>query len=136
MLEKCVYAIEYFLDQINGESESYMDDIVMSDNFIRLSGYGWGQQRHNYYEPAHIKGWSYVNTASNYAIRNNIPLKEFLPEYNKYGNAAPLKRNLLIIDYADIVLAFWDGKSRGTKYVIDNCHKRNVKVVVYKSQEI
>ena len=72
VLEKCVYAIEYFLDQINGESESYMDDIVMSDNFIRLSGYGWGQQRHNYYEPAHIKGWSYVNTASNYAIRNNI----------------------------------------------------------------
>jgi len=75
-------------------------------------------------------------SARYYALKNNIPLKEFLPEYDKYGRSAPLKRNLLIIDYADIVLAFWDGKSRGTKYVIDNCNKRNVKVVVYKSQEI
>ncbi|MEE0409496.1 MAG: hypothetical protein UD759_01820, partial [Clostridia bacterium] len=41
-------------------------------NIIRLSGYGWGQQRHNYYEPALIKGWSYINTARNFSIENNI----------------------------------------------------------------
>ena len=40
VIEKCVYGIEYFLDQIEGERESYMDDVVMNDNFIRLSGYG------------------------------------------------------------------------------------------------
>lgn len=72
VIEKCVYGIEYFLDQIDGERESYMDDVVMSDNFIRLSGYGWGQQRHNVHTPALIKGWSYVNTARNYCICNNI----------------------------------------------------------------
>ena len=72
VIEKCVYGIEYFLDQINGERESYMDDVVMNDNFIRLSGYGWGQQRHNTHTPALIKGWSYVNTARNYTIENNI----------------------------------------------------------------
>ncbi len=38
----------------------------------RRSGYGWGQQRHNIYTPAHAKGWSYVNTARNYTIRDNI----------------------------------------------------------------
>ena len=73
LIEKCVYGIEYFLDQIEGENESYMDNISMNDNFIRLSGYGWGQQRHNTHTPAAIKGWSYVNTArSNYKIYNNI----------------------------------------------------------------
>ncbi len=72
LIEKCVYGIEYFLNQIDGESESYMDDVVMDGNIIRLSGYGWGQQRHNKETPAHIKGWSYVNTARNYSISNNI----------------------------------------------------------------
>lgn len=68
--------------------------------------------------------------AKEYAIKNNIKLTEFLPEYEKYGRSASLKRNLLIIDYADYVLAFWDGKSHGTKYVIDNCKKKNKPVRV------
>lgn len=69
--------------------------------------------------------------AREYALKNNIKLTEFLPEYEKYGRAAPLKRNIQIIDYADEVLAFWDGRSRGTKYVIDNCKKKNKKVRVF-----
>lgn len=65
-----------------------------------------------------------IDTAArNYALKNKIKLTEFLPEYEKYGRAAPLKRNDLIIDYADIIIAFWDGKSRGTKYVMDRCKK-------------
>ncbi len=74
--------------------------------------------------------------AKAYAISNKIKLTEFLPEYNKYGNIAPLKRNLQIIDYADCVIAFWDGFSHGTKYVIDNCKKRNKKVTVYLNKGI
>lgn len=61
--------------------------------------------------------------AREYAKQNNILLKEFLPEYSKYGRSAPLKRNLQIIAYADTVIAFWDGVSKGTKYVIDACKK-------------
>lgn len=37
--------------------------------------------------------------AKEYAIRNNITLREFLPEYNKFGRSAPLKRNIEIIEY-------------------------------------
>lgn len=68
--------------------------------------------------------------AREYAVKNNISLKEFLPEYSRYGKKAPLKRNLEIINYADLVIAFWNGESRGTKFVIDNCHKLNVPVNV------
>lgn len=66
-----------------------------------------------------------------YARANGIKLTEFLPEYDKYGRGAPLRRNITIIEYADLVLAFWDGSSHGTKYVIDNCKKRGVPVKVY-----
>ena len=71
--------------------------------------------------------------AREYALANGLKLTEFLPEYEKYGRGAPLKRNLQIIDYADEVLAFWDGRSRGTKYVIEQCKKRNKKVTVIKT---
>lgn len=69
--------------------------------------------------------------AREYALAHGIKLTEFLPQYNKYGRAAPLKRDLQIIDHADMVIAFWDGQSRGTKYVIENCKKVNKKVMVY-----
>lgn len=59
--------------------------------------------------------------ARNYAKQNGLKLTEFLPEYDKFGRSAPLKRNIQIIEYADLVLAFWDGSSHGTKYVIDHC---------------
>lgn len=72
LIEKCVYGIEYFLDQTDGESESYMKNVEMCGNIIRLSGYGWGQQRHNTDTPALIKGWSYENTATEYSIYDNI----------------------------------------------------------------
>ena len=69
--------------------------------------------------------------AKEYAVANNITLTEFLPDYKKHGRCAPLKRNLQIIDYADEIIAFWDKKSKGTKFVIDNCKKQNKKVTVY-----
>lgn len=73
-------------------------------------------------------------SAREYAIANGIKLTEFLPEYDKYGRGAPLRRNITIIEYADMVLAFWDGSSHGTKYVIDYCKKRGVPVKVYVSR--
>ena len=67
-----------------------------------------------------------------YAKANSIKLTEFLPEYEKYGRSAPLKRNIQIIDYADEVLAFWDGSSKGTNFVIQTCRKRQKKIRRYK----
>lgn len=69
--------------------------------------------------------------ARKYAISHGIKLTEFLPEYSRYGRGAPLKRNLQIIEYADVVIAFWDRQSKGTKNVIENCKKLNVKVDVH-----
>ena len=69
--------------------------------------------------------------ARQYALSHHIKLTEFLPEYEKYGKYAPLKRNLSIIENANLVIAFWDQKSHGTKFVIDNCRKQNIPLKVY-----
>ncbi len=70
--------------------------------------------------------------AAEYARRNGIKLTEFLPEYSRYGKAAPLKRNELVAQYADAVLAFWDGKSRGTAYTVSLFEKLDKKVITVK----
>ena len=70
-------------------------------------------------------------SAREYALANGIKLTEFLPEYDKYGRGAPLRRNITIIEHADLVLAFWDGRSHGTKFVIDRCRERGVPVKIY-----
>lgn len=57
-------------------------------------------------------------SAACYARERGIALKEFLPDYDRYGKGAPLRRNDEIAAYADAALAFWDGASRGTAYTI------------------
>lgn len=69
-------------------------------------------------------------SAREYALANGIKLREFLPDYGKFGRIAPLKRNISIIEYADQVLAFWDGKSPGTRFVIENCRRMGVPITV------
>lgn len=71
--------------------------------------------------------------AKEYALSHGIKLTEFLPEYGIYGRTAPLVRNITIIKNSDIVPAFWDGKSHGTKFVIDKCREMGVKVDIFKA---
>lgn len=43
-----------------------------------------------------------------------LKLTEYMPDWEKYGKRAGFVRNEDIIKNADMVLAFWDGESRGT----------------------
>ena len=72
--------------------------------------------------------------AKEYAVSHGITITEFLPEYNKYKKGAPLKRNIKIVQYADEVLAFWDGKSKGTEFVINYCRLSDKKVRIIKKR--
>lgn len=69
--------------------------------------------------------------AKEFSKAHNIRYTEFRPNYIKYRRYAPLKRNLEIINYADCVIAFWDGLSKGTKFVLDNCIALNKPITVY-----
>ena len=66
-----------------------------------------------------------------YARLRGLPLTESLPDYAAYGRSAPLRRNREIVARADLVLAFWDGFSRGTRFVLEQCKKSGKPVKVF-----
>lgn len=64
--------------------------------------------------------------AKRIAEQLGLGYKAFLPDYEKYGKSAPIRRNDQIIEYSDYVLVFWDFKSKGTQYTVNECIKRNI----------
>lgn len=70
--------------------------------------------------------------AEEYARANGLKITVFLPAYELYGRGAPIVRNKQIVDYADKVVAFWDGKSKGTLSVIKYAEKvgKNCEIVI------
>ena len=54
-----------------------------------------------------------------WARQQNIAVKEFPANWDKYGRSAGSIRNGVMGDYADQAVIFWDGKSRGTKHMVD-----------------
>lgn len=65
-----------------------------------------------------------------WAEENNVKIKRFPADWNTYGKSAGYIRNQQMAEYADVLYAFWDGKSKGTKHMIDLAHKHNLKVRV------
>lgn len=53
-----------------------------------------------------------------YAQEKNYKFRRFLPEWNKYGKSAGPIRNNQMAKSADMLIAFWDGKSKGTRDMI------------------
>jgi hypothetical protein len=54
-----------------------------------------------------------------YASERGYEVKRFPPDWNKFGKRAGYLRNKDMADYSDVLIAFWDGESRGTKHMID-----------------
>ena len=74
--------------------------------------------------------------AREWAEKVGADTKLFLPDYGKFpGKIAPLMRNALIAEYCDEMLAFWDGRSRGTMNAI-NYAKRFKKPVDLRLVEV
>jgi GH18 family chitinase len=71
--------------------------------------------------------------AGRYSADYNIKIIEYFPDWNKHGKSAGYIRNKLIVDKCDMLIAFWDGNSRGTKHSIDLAKKQNklLKIVKY-----
>lgn len=61
----------------------------------------------------------------------SIPISSFPAKWDKYGKSAGILRNIDMGDHADQLIAFWNGKSRGTKHMIDYMNKLNKKVTIY-----
>lgn len=56
--------------------------------------------------------------AISFARENSIPFRLFEADWDKYGRSAGPIRNKRMAEHADVLLAIWDGKSRGTRNMI------------------
>jgi ABC-type enterochelin transport system substrate-binding protein len=65
-----------------------------------------------------------------YAQEKGYEVKKFPAQWDLYGKSAGYKRNQQMAEYADGLIAFWDGKSKGTKHMIDIANKMGLKVRV------
>ena len=112
-------AVEAFIDQIlmmeykNFPCNPYHD--LTNKDIIIVSGGARGIDKY----------------AETFANRNAIKTKIFEANWNRYGKGAGFIRNQLIIDEAHKVIAFWDGKSKGTKHSIDLAIKGNKPIDIY-----
>ena len=73
--------------------------------------------------------------AAQFAAEMGIPLLIFKPDYQKYGRGATLVRNTQIIENAEVVFAFWDGQSKGTKGSIKKAEKLEKELYIIKYKQ-
>lgn len=67
-----------------------------------------------------------------WARENNIPVKRFPADWDKHRKAAGPIRNREMAEYADALLAIWDGKSKGTANMILEMHRQSKPVFVWR----
>lgn len=68
-----------------------------------------------------------------YALQNDYTLHRFPADWDNLGKGAGPIRNKKMAEFADALIAFWDGKSSGTKNMISQMKSLNkiVKIVSY-----
>ncbi|MBQ8860091.1 MAG: DUF2493 domain-containing protein [Ruminococcus sp.] len=60
-----------------------------------------------------------------YAKENGLKIERYEARWYLYGKSAGPKRNGVMAKNSDYIICFWDGKSRGTKSMIDIAKKLN-----------
>lgn len=65
-----------------------------------------------------------------FANSHNILVKEFPAQWDKFGKSAGYRRNAEMAKEADVLVAFWDGKSKGTEHMINHMKTLNKHVHV------
>jgi hypothetical protein len=66
----------------------------------------------------------------NYARIHNLPIAYFPADWDIHGKKAGYLRNQKMADYAEALVAIWDGESKGTKSMIDIARKKGLRVFV------
>ncbi len=65
-----------------------------------------------------------------YAKKHGFSIKQFPAEWDKYGKSAGAIRNAEMADFANHCICFWDGKSAGTKNMIEVAKEQGLKLHV------
>jgi len=70
-----------------------------------------------------------------WADEHHIPVKEMPADWRpdeKYDRGAGFRRNERMVEYAEALIAIWDGESHGTKHMIELALEKGFQVYVYR----
>jgi hypothetical protein len=71
-----------------------------------------------------------------FAREKKCKLARFPADWETYGKSAGYRRNAEMANFANACIVFWDGKSKGTKHMIDLAEKHGLELyIVNYSQE-
>lgn len=63
-----------------------------------------------------------------YADHCKLPIVRFPADWKKYGKSAGPRRNRTMAANADALLLIWDGKSRGSKNMMEEAKKKGIRI--------
>lgn len=66
-----------------------------------------------------------------WAAEHGIPARRFPANWALHGKVAGYLRNGEMADYAEALIAIWDGVSRGTAHMIAMARKRGLRIFIY-----
>jgi YspA, cpYpsA-related SLOG family len=66
-----------------------------------------------------------------WATEHGMPIKHFPADWKLYGRGAGPVRNRAMADYADALIALWDGKSKGTQHMIKTARERSLMIYIH-----
>lgn len=75
------------------------------------------------------------SVAKKYAIEKGIDFKEFPANWSEFGRRAGFVRNTEMALHGTDLIAFWDGKSKGTKMMIEIAQKHTINISLFKIPE-
>lgn len=65
-----------------------------------------------------------------YAKDYGVKLEIYPADWNKYGKYAGYLRNEIMANHGDVLVAFWNGESKGTKHMINIALEKGLEVHV------
>ncbi len=66
-----------------------------------------------------------------YARENGYDIERYPADWKRYGKGAGIVRNREMATVGDLIICFWDKKSKGTKALIDFANKLNKPLEIY-----
>lgn len=69
--------------------------------------------------------------ARQWAKRHQLPCRTYSADWERHGKSAGYKRNEIMAENADALLAFWDGKSKGTQHMINAAMRNHLPIRVW-----
>ncbi len=72
------------------------------------------------------------NLGEKYAHENGFGLIKVPADWDKFGPSAGYRRNAIMAEIADAVIAFWDGESPGTKHMLELADQKEIPTRVFR----